>query len=68
MPSPEQQKAVEKLKGESTVELDAMAVQLARLQGRLMRLDALGGRLVSMADLAQDEFDFGTEAALGWPR
>ena len=63
----EQRQAVEKLKGQSSVELDAMAVQLARLQGRLMRLDALGDRLVTMADLAQDEFDFGAAPALGGP-
>ncbi|WP_281648535.1 M23 family metallopeptidase [Parendozoicomonas sp. Alg238-R29] len=63
----DQRKDVEKLKGASSVELDAMAVQLAQLQGRLMRLDALGDRLVTMADLAQDEFDFGMAPALGGP-
>ncbi|MCL6268963.1 M23 family metallopeptidase [Sansalvadorimonas sp. 2012CJ34-2] len=62
-----QRKAVEKLRNESAVELDALSVQIAQLQGQLMRLDALGERLVTMADLTGDEFDFGTPPALGGP-
>ncbi len=63
----EQRQDVKKLQGETSVELDALAVQMAQLQGQLMRLDALGDRLVAMADLSDDEFDFGAAPALGGP-
>ena len=63
----QQRKDVEKLQGATAVELDALAVQMARIQGQLMRLDALGGRLVTMADLSQDEFNFGVIPPLGGP-
>jgi murein DD-endopeptidase MepM/ murein hydrolase activator NlpD len=39
--------------------LDAMAGRLSTLQGYIMRLDALGSRLASMADL--DDMEFGVE-------
>ncbi len=62
-----QRKDVEKLRNKSAVELDALSVQIAQLQGQLMRLDALGERLVTMADISGDEFDFGVPPALGGP-
>ena len=62
-----QRQQVNKLRNNTGVELDAMAVQVAQLQGQLMRLDALGERLVSMADLSGDEFDFGVPPAIGGP-
>ena len=63
----EQRKDVENIRNITTIEMDALAVQVARIQGQLMRLDALGDRLVTMADLSGDEFNFGENPALGGP-
>lgn len=45
--------------------LDALALHVASIQAHLMRVDALGDRLVSIGKLNKDEFDFSTEPALG---
>jgi murein DD-endopeptidase MepM/ murein hydrolase activator NlpD len=47
--------------------LDAMAIRIAQLNARIIRLDAAGSRLVEMADLQDGEFDFDTPPALGGP-
>ena len=48
-------------------QLTAMTVRVAELQARLMRLDALGERLVDIANLDGGEFDFSRSPALGGP-
>lgn len=48
-------------------QLTAMTVRVAELQARLMRLDALGERLVDIAKLDGGEFDFSQLPALGGP-
>lgn len=48
-------------------QLSAMTVRMAELQARLMRLDALGERLVDIAQLDGGEFDFSRSPALGGP-
>ena len=45
--------------------LDALALRLGELQARVLRLDALGHRLVGMAELDPGEFDFSARPALG---
>ena len=47
--------------------LDALAIRLGELQARVLRLDALGYRLVSMAGLDEEEFQFSVRPALGGP-
>jgi murein DD-endopeptidase MepM/ murein hydrolase activator NlpD len=47
--------------------LDAMAIRIAQMNARMIRLDALGRRLTHMADLEDGEFDFDTPPALGGP-
>ncbi|MCH8866227.1 MAG: M23 family metallopeptidase [Proteobacteria bacterium] len=47
--------------------LDALAIRIAQLNARVIRLDALGRRLTSMADLEDSEFDFDSSPALGGP-
>ena len=47
--------------------LDAMAIRIAQMNARMIRLDALGRRLTDMADLEDGEFDFNTPPALGGP-
>ena len=45
--------------------VDALALRLGSLQAQLIRLDALGSRLVDMADLDPAEFDFETGPGIG---
>lgn len=45
----------------------ALTVRMAELQARLMRLDALGERLVEVADLKGGEFEFSQAPAVGGP-
>ena len=47
--------------------LDAMAIRIAQMNARMIRLDALGRRLTEMADIDGGEFDFNSEPALGGP-
>ncbi len=64
----QQHNALENLKFNTESSLDSMAGRLSILQGYIMRLDALGSRLASMANL--DDIDFGIEnpPGLGGPR
>ncbi|HEX4938546.1 MAG TPA: M23 family metallopeptidase [Candidatus Kapabacteria bacterium] len=48
-------------------QLTAMTVRMAELQARLLRLDALGERLVGMARLDGGEFDFSRPPPVGGP-
>ena len=47
--------------------LNAMALRLGQLQARLIRLEALGERLVVVAGVAPEEFQFGEPPGLGGP-
>jgi murein DD-endopeptidase MepM/ murein hydrolase activator NlpD len=47
--------------------LQALTLNLAELQARMTRLDALGEHLTAMADLEDGEFDFSQPPALGGP-
>ena len=47
--------------------LDALAIRIAQMNARIIRLDALGRRLTGMADLDDGEFDFDSDPALGGP-
>ena len=48
-------------------ELEALTVRMAQLQARLIRLDALGERVTTIAKLDNSEFDFSQPPALGGP-
>lgn len=54
-------------KQESLSNLDALSARVARMQAEIFRLNALGERLVHMANLSAEEFDFDSEAAVGGP-
>ena len=62
-----QQSDVDEARRISTESLDAYTLQLARLQARVMRLDALGERLISFSDIKEGEFDFSQSPGLGGP-
>ena len=63
----EQQKALESLDRLSQEQFRALTLKLAQAQARLVRLDALGERLVEVADIDGEEFDFSTVPGLGGP-
>jgi len=48
-------------------QLDTLGRRLGQMQAQMSRLNALGKRLTSMANLAADEFSFDTEPAMGGP-
>lgn len=47
--------------------LDALALRLGQIQARVLRLEALGERLVDIGELDMQEFDFSEDPALGGP-
>ncbi len=62
-----QQSDVDEARRISSESLDAYTLQLARLQARVMRLDALGERLITYSDIKEGEFDFSQSPGLGGP-
>lgn len=62
-----QEQEVEDIKGEADRKIAALTLRVAELQARLVRLDALGERLTTMAKLDNGEFDFSRAPALGGP-
>jgi len=63
-----QQKMLEDVQDNATKNLDALATRLSKLQSHVMRLDALGSRLASMADLHEIDFDISSTPGLGGPQ
>lgn len=63
----QQKSTVGELNRRSEEELRALTIRLAEMQARLVRLDALGERLVDVAGISSDEFDFGVLPGLGGP-
>jgi len=62
-----QETEVQNAKAEAEQKLSALTLRVAELQARLVRLDALGERLTSMAKLDKGEFDFSRPPAVGGP-
>lgn len=59
--------ALQALQEESTLALDAFGSRLGRMQAEVLRLNALGERLVETAGLSAEEFDFENPPPLGGP-
>ena len=53
------------VKQDSEQQLEALTLRLAMLQARLVRLDAVGERITSIANLDNGEFDFSQPLAIG---
>ena len=53
------------VKAEQRDHLDALALKIAELQTHLIRLDALGDRLVEVGELDEEEFDFSAPPPTG---
>jgi len=58
---------IEQARRDAEVHLNALAQRLGHMQAELLRLNALGQRLVRMANLDKREFDFSIEPAMGGP-
>ena len=63
----EQRENIETIRQGNEDTLDALAIRIAQMNARIIRLDALGRRLTDMADIEDGEFDFDSEPALGGP-
>ena len=61
----ELQQQISDIKRQSEADLDALSMQLGRMQAASMRTDALGQRLAEMAGLDKGEFDFTIAPGLG---
>ncbi|MFW2437828.1 MAG: M23 family metallopeptidase, partial [Arenicellales bacterium] len=59
------QQEIAGIRRQSEANIDALSLQLGRMQAETMRSNALGVRLAEMAGLDKSEFDFSIEPALG---
>jgi murein DD-endopeptidase MepM/ murein hydrolase activator NlpD len=63
----EQKEAISENRRETEENIAALTLRVAELQARLVRMDALGERLTTIAKLDTGEFDFSQSPALGGP-
>jgi murein DD-endopeptidase MepM/ murein hydrolase activator NlpD len=63
----EQHDSIATIRQENEDTIDALAVRIAQMNARVIRLDALGRRLTAMAEIEDGEFDFDSAPALGGP-
>lgn len=62
-----QQSEVESMRRRSAAESEAVGRQLAQMQARLLRMEALGARVTEVAELDEGEFSFDDPAPQGGP-
>lgn len=62
-----QQVQLRHIREEADADIDAMSSRIGLLQAHVMRLDALGRKLVQMASIDTSEFDFDNSPPLGGP-
>lgn len=63
----EQKHEVSKARDAAQNQLDALAVRLGQMQAQVLRVEALGQRLIEVANLSKSEFDFDQVPARGGP-
>jgi murein DD-endopeptidase MepM/ murein hydrolase activator NlpD len=63
----QQQKDIDAAKRKTAQQVAALGQQVGSLHAEIIRLDALGARLVQMAGLKRGEFDFSQPPAVGGP-
>jgi murein DD-endopeptidase MepM/ murein hydrolase activator NlpD len=64
----EQREEITKVRESARTSLDALTLRIGQMQAQMLRLNALGERLVEQADLDRDEFDFDKLPAVGGPQ
>jgi murein DD-endopeptidase MepM/ murein hydrolase activator NlpD len=62
-----QKQEVDEVRRSAEANIDALTSRLGLLQAHVTRLDALGQKLVKMAELDPDEFDFNNNPPVGGP-
>ncbi len=62
-----QRVTLQDLRATADEQIDALALRMGELNASVIRLNALGGRLTSIADLEKGEFDFRNPPAVGGP-
>lgn len=62
-----QQTLIARAREDAQIDLDALTFRLGQMQAQLMRVNALGERLVNQADFDTAEFDFDQSPAMGGP-
>ena len=62
-----QQAEIAEARQSAQADIDALTLRIGQLQAQMLRLNALGGRLVSQSDLDKGEFDFDAVPAVGGP-
>jgi murein DD-endopeptidase MepM/ murein hydrolase activator NlpD len=63
----EQQAEVAEARRNAQADIDALTLRIGKMQGQMLRLNALGERLVDQGDLDKEEFDFDAAPAVGGP-
>jgi murein DD-endopeptidase MepM/ murein hydrolase activator NlpD len=63
----EQQAEIVEARQAAQADIDALTLRLGQMQAQMLRLNALGGRLVGQSDLDKAEFDFNAVPAVGGP-
>jgi len=63
-----QQAEIAEARQSAQADIDALTLRIGQLQAQMLRLNALGGRLVGQSDLDKDEFDFDAVPAMGGPQ
>lgn len=66
--SRQQQTEIQDIHVLASEDLDALTLRLGNMQAEILRLDALGERLVARVDLDASEFDFNTVPPTGGPK
>ena len=66
--SRQQQTEIQDIRLLSSANLDALTLRLGNMQAEILRLDALGERLVTRTDLDASEFDFDALPPFGGPQ
>lgn len=61
----EERAVIDAVRSEQRDHLDALALRIGEMQAHMMRLDALGDRLVGIGKLDREEFDFTDAPAVG---
>ena len=62
-----QQAEIAEARQSAQADIDALTLRLGQMQAQMLRLNALGGRLVGQSDLDKAEFDFNAVPAVGGP-
>lgn len=63
----DQRQELQQIRQHADQELDGLTLRLAELQAKLLRIDALGERLIDITKINGEEFDFSAVPAVGGP-